>query len=76
MSDYQDVIDALHENDLNWGEIDRILLNPDTYEDFQDRASFKTSNYSTDDAPAVRETTGQEKIIHIRPNGVQVTIEI
>jgi len=76
MSDYQKVIDKLQENNLSWKEVDRILLNPDTYEQFKERASFDTSNYATTDAPAVRETTGQEYIMYVAENGMEVTIEL
>ena len=73
---YQRVVDKIQENDLSWNDIDRILLNPDTYEEFQSRASFETSTYQTNDAPAVRETTKQEQIIYVAENGMQVTINL
>jgi hypothetical protein len=73
---YQKVIDKIQENDLSWDEIDRILLNPETYEEFRERASFDTSNYSTTDKPAVRETTKQEQIIYVAENGMEVTINL
>jgi hypothetical protein len=76
MTDYQKVIDKLQENNLSWNDVDRIHLNPDTYEQFQERASFKTSNYATDDSPAVRETQGQECIKYVAENGMMVTIEL
>lgn len=76
MTAYQKVIDKIQENNLSWNEIDRILLNPDTYEEFKSRASFETSNYSTDDKPAVRETDGQECIKYVSENGMMVTIEL
>lgn len=76
MSKYQRVIDKLQENNLSWKEVDRILLNEDTYDEFQERSSFDMSNYATSDAPAVRVTKGQEKIVHVAPNGMEVTIEL
>ena len=76
MTDYQKVIDKIQENNLSWNEIDRILLNPDTYEQFRERSSFDTSNYATTDAPAVREVEGQECIKYVAENGMMVTIEL
>lgn len=76
MTDYQKVIDKLQENNLRWNDVDRILLNPDTYEEFKARSSFESSNYATTDAPAVRETTGQECIKYVAENGMMVTIEL
>ena len=74
MTKYQKVIDAIKENDLSWKDIDRIQLNPDTYEQFTERASFNTSNYATNDAPAVRKTSGQECIKYVANNGIMVTV--
>ncbi len=74
MTAYQKVIDTIQENNLSWKDIDRIHLNPDTYEQFKERASFKTSNYATNDAPAVRETNGQECIKYVANNGIMVTV--
>ena len=76
MTDYQRVVDKIQENNLSWNEIDRILLNPDTYEQFKERASFDTSNYATSDKPAVRETQGQECIKYVSEGGMMVTIEL
>lgn len=73
---YQRVVDKIQENDLSWNDIDRILLNPDTYEEFRQRASFDPSNYATTDKPAVRETTDEEQIIYVAENGMQVTINL
>ena len=74
---YQKVIDKLQENGLRWNDVDQIHLNPETYRDFRQRASDKvTSNYATTDAPAVRETTGQEKIIYVSDNGMEITIKL
>lgn len=76
MTSYQNVIDKIRQNNLSWDEIDRILLNSDNYEEMQDRASFQTSNYATNDAPAVRKTGGDEKIVFVAANGAEVTIEL
>lgn len=77
MSEYQRVIDALQENDLSWTDVDQILLNPESYEDFMERASTEvTANHRTGEAPAVRETTGQEKIVYVADNGMSITIEL
>jgi len=76
MSDYQNVIDTIQKHNLSWNEIDRILLNPDTYEQFKQRSSFDSSNYATNDKPAVRETTGQEKIVYVSEGGSLVNIEL
>lgn len=73
---YDKVRDAIQSNDLSWSEIDQILLSPDNYDELQRRASFDTSDHSTRLAPAVRETAGQEKIIYVTENGIEVTIEI
>lgn len=76
MTDYTRVIEKLNEHGLRWNDVDRILLNPDTYQDFKERASFTTSTYETNNAPAVRETTGQEAIVYVSNNGIEVTIEL
>lgn len=73
---YDRVIDAIQENDLSWSEIDRILLNPDTYQEMQERASFDIADHYTSDRPAVRETDGQEKIVYVSKSGVEMTIEL
>lgn len=73
---YQKLQDAIQDNNLSWSEIDRILLNPENYQELQDSASFDLADYATSDAPAVRETTGQEQIIYVAGNGMQVTIEL
>jgi hypothetical protein len=76
MSNYQKVIDALQQHDLSWSELDRLELHSDTYEDFQERSSFPTSNYATNDSPAVRETKQEEKIVYVSEGGSLVTIEL
>lgn len=76
MSDYQRVIDAIKTHNLSWKDIDRIELNPDTYEQFQERSSFDSSNYATNDNPAVRETMKQEKIVYVSEGGSLVNIEL
>jgi hypothetical protein len=73
---YQKVIDKIQENNLSWNDIDRIELHEDTYEDFADRASFDTSDHFTQDAPAVRVTKKEEKIVYVSDNGMQVTINL
>ena len=73
---YSRVIDALQEHELSWGDIDRIELNEKTYNEFQERSSKPQSNYSTTDAPAVRETRGVEQIVYINNAGVLETIEL
>lgn len=73
---YDKVRQAIQDNDLSWTEIDRILLNPDTYEELRQTASFELSDHATSNAPAVRETDGQEKIVYVSRNGIEVTIEV
>lgn len=70
------MVDKIQENNLSFNEIDRILLNPDSYEEMQERASFNVADHYTSDAPAVRETSGQEKIVYVSSNGIEVTIEL
>lgn len=76
MSDYQDVVDKIQENNLSWSDIDRILLNPETYEELQNRASFDAADHYTSNRPAVRETGGEEEIIYVAENGMEVTVKI
>lgn len=77
MSDYQRVIDKLQQNNLSWTDVDQILLHEDTYEEFQKRASDKTqANYATSDAPAVRPTKKDEKIVYVNKQGIEVTIKL
>jgi len=73
---YSRVIDALQEHELSWGDIDRIELNEETYNEFRERSSKPRSNYSTTDAPAVRETHGVEQIVYTNNAGVLETIEL
>lgn len=76
MSDYQRVIDAIQTHNLSWQDIDRIELQAETYADFVERASFNTSNYATNDSPAVRETNGDEQIVYVSEDGSLVTISL
>lgn len=73
---YDRVIDAIQENGLRWNDVDRILLNEETYDEFRDRASFETSDHLTEDAPAVRVTEGAEKIVWVADNGIEFSQEL
>lgn len=73
---YQRVIDKIQANDLAWDDIDRILLNSDTFAEFEERASFDVSDHYTNNKPAVRISSGQEKIVYVSKNGIEVTIEL
>lgn len=72
---YSKVTDAIDEHNLSWNEIDRIILNEPAYEEFQDMDAT-SANYATTDKPAVRRTTGQEKIVYIDSNGYLQEIEL
>ena len=76
MSNYQNVIDKIQENNLSWTDIDRILLNPETFQEFEERASFDVSDHYTSNAPAIRETDGEEQIIYVSKGGMEVTINV
>lgn len=76
MTGYKDVLDAMQEHDLSWDEIDRILLNPDTYDEMQERASFDIADHHTNDGTAVRETDGEEKIVYVSQTGVELEVGI
>jgi hypothetical protein len=65
---YEKVTEAIQEHGLSWNEIDRILLNEEAYEEFHETGA-ESSNYATTDTPAVRHTTGQEKIVYIDNKG-------
>lgn len=71
---YTKLREAIQENNLSWSEIDRILLNPENYREVQKNASFELSNYATNNSPAVRQTDGQEKLVYVAENGIEVTI--
>ena len=73
---YKKLQDAIQDNNLSWSEIDRILLNPENYKKLQESASFDLANYKTNNSPAIRETTGQEKIIYVSASGIKVTVII
>jgi hypothetical protein len=73
---YDKLRDTIQQNNLSWTEIDRILLNPEHYEQLQDSASFDVSDHYTSDAPAVREVDGQEKLIYVSETGIEVTVEL
>ena len=72
---YSKVTDAIQEHGLDWNEIDRILLNEEAYEEFHE-TNAESSNYATSDVPAVRHTTGQEKIVYIDSKGYLSEIEL
>lgn len=76
MSDYQNIIDTIQEHNLSWSDIDRIELSPETYEEFEERASFDTSNYATNEMPAVRKTVKQEKLVYVSAGGSLVSVEL
>lgn len=65
---YSDVTDVLEQKGISWNDIDRIFLNEDAYDEFHEM-DVESSNYSTNNVPAVRHTTGQEKIVYIDNKG-------
>lgn len=73
---YSRVIEVINENGLSWREIDRIELRDDAYDEFKQRASFDPSNYSTTDKPAVRKTSGEERVIYVNKDGHEVTLTL
>ena len=75
MAGYKKVRDAINEHNLSWNEIDRILLNEEAYEEFHESGA-SSSNYATNDEPAVRHTSGQEKIVYIDSKGYLSEIEL
>jgi hypothetical protein len=50
-------------------------LNEEAYEQFHE-TNAESSNYATSDVPAVRHTTGQEKIVYIDNKGYLSEIEL
>lgn len=76
MVEYQAVLDAIDEHGLRWGDIDRIHLQQEAYDEFRTRASMGTSNYATDDKPAVRLTNGAECIYFVDRSGEMQEIEL
>jgi len=72
---YSKVKKAIQDHDLDWNEIDRILLNEEAYEEFHE-TNAESSNYATTDAPAVRHTEGQEKIVYIDNKGYLQEIKL
>lgn len=76
MEIYDNVVDTLDENSLSWNDVDRILLHEDNYFTFHGQSHFDASNHSTTDVPAVRQTTRQEKIVHIDNDGRLKEIEL
>lgn len=74
---YDRVLDALDEHGLDFTEVDRILLNEDAYDNFLGRVSgARISNRTTMEAPAVRLTEGQEKLVYVDDDGYPVEIEL
>jgi hypothetical protein len=73
---YDDVLNTIQQNGLSWNEIDRILLNPDTYAEMQSRASFDIADHYTSNNPAVRETDGEEKLVYVSKTGVELEVSI
>lgn len=74
---YNRVLEAMVEHDLDWNDVDRIELKEETYAEFTERAGDKvTSNYATNNAPAVRETQKEEKLVYVAPNGIMVTVPL
>jgi hypothetical protein len=76
MSGYDAVLETIDEYDLSWGEIDRIELHPETYQEFQERASDSVSDHATSGHPAVRKTTGQQKLVYVSENGAEVVVDL
>lgn len=77
MSKYDRVLDVLTEHDLSFMDMDRIVVDPETYDDLQERVeNGLISNYSTVRAPAVRVTTGQEYLLYVDEDGQEVKIEL
>jgi hypothetical protein len=66
---YDEIINVIQEYDLSWDEIDRIELNEKAFQQFSERTSFNTSNFTTSDKPAVRQTNGKEKIVYTQESG-------
>lgn len=73
---YSKVTDAIQDHGLSWNEIDRILLNEDAYEEFHEQYDAETTNWKTVNAPAIRETTEQEKIVYVDSSGYLQEIEL
>jgi len=73
---YQQVLDALDTHNIEWNDIDRIHLREASHNEFRERASMGTSNYSTDERPAVRRTNGVEKIFFTDSTGEMREIEL
>jgi hypothetical protein len=64
----------LESQGMDWTDVDRILLNERAYEDFHRRAEMSHANYATQDAPAVRLTSGDEKILFVNKAGYEEEI--
>lgn len=77
MSKYDRVLDVLEEHDLSFMDMDRIVVDPETYEDLQQRVeNGLISNYSTVRAPAVRVTTKNEYLLYVDEDGQEVKINL
>lgn len=72
MTSFHDIVQACGEEGIAVSEVDRVLVSAETYSTFQDELETRdveTSNYQTIDGPAVRETTGEEKLVYIDESG-------
>lgn len=75
---HERILETLSEEELSWTEVDRILVNEETYSDFHANApaDLRSSDHFTDDAPAMRVTEGDEKIVYVDKHGEKVSVNL
>jgi hypothetical protein len=74
---YDRVLNALDELDVSFMELDRIVVDADTYDDLQQRIDGgNISNYSTVSAPAIRVTMGDEYLLYVDEHGQEKKVEL
>lgn len=77
---YTDVLATAHDHGVNVSDIDTILVNEETYEQFRSKveaeSSVEVADYSTAATPAIRKTTGPERIVYVTESGEKREVEI
>lgn len=70
MTEYSDIIEVCDTENIDLRDIDRLLLNDAELD------NVTSSDYATKNVPAVRETTGDEKLIYVDENGYEKVINL
>lgn len=79
MTSYSDVIAAMADEGFTLDEVDRILVNSETIEEWEEDDQFSensTSDHRTIGGFAVRETTEDEHLVAVDPTGEEHKVDL